>query len=124
VRLSKRDAANQQVNYTYDVAGRVLTRAWAKGVVTTYGYTAGQLTSVEYSNDPTNTPTVNITYDRIGRPVRRANIPLAETLYAYDAATLALDTETVTIDPDGSGSLTANTRILDRSRDSLGRESA
>jgi YD repeat-containing protein len=120
--LSKRDAANQQVNYTYDVAGRVLTRTWARGVVTTYGYTAGQLTSVEYSNDPTNTPAVSIAYDRLGRPVRRANAPLAETLYNYDPATLALDTETVTIDPDGPGSLPALTRILDRDQDTLGRE--
>jgi RHS repeat-associated protein len=91
-------------------------------VVTTYSYTAGQITSVEYANDPTNTPTVNITYDRLGRPVRRANAPFAETLYNYDPATLALDTETVTIDPDGPGSLPSLTRILDRDQDALGRE--
>jgi YD repeat-containing protein len=33
-----------------------------------------------------------------------------------------LDTETVTIDPDGPGSLPALTRILDRDQDTLGRE--
>ena len=93
-------------------------------MVTTYAYVAGQLTLVQYTNDPTDTSTVNITYDRLGRPVRRANALLAETLYAYDAATLALDTEKVTIDPDGSGSLLALTRILDHSTDNLGRESA
>jgi YD repeat-containing protein len=122
VLLWKRDAADQQVTYTRDIAGRVLTRTWARGVVTTYGYTAGQLTSVQYTNDPTNTPTVNNTYDRLGRLVRRANAPFAETLYNYDPATLALDTETVTIDPDGPGFLPALTRILDRDQDTLGRE--
>jgi RHS repeat-associated protein len=43
--------------------------------------------------------------------------------YSYDPATLALDTETITIDPDGSGSLPALTRVLDRSTDTFGRQS-
>jgi RHS repeat-associated protein len=121
VLLGKRDAANQEVTYTYDIAGRVLTRTWARGVVTTYSYIAGQLTSTTYTNDPANTPAVSIAYDRLGRQVSQSN-GLATTDYDYDSGTLALDTETVTIDPDGPGPLPALTRILDRSRDNLGRE--
>jgi RHS repeat-associated protein len=119
--LSKRDAADQQVNYTYDVAGRVLTRTWARGVVTTYGYTAGQLTSVEYANDPTNTPTVNIAYDRLGRITDQSN-DRSTTDYDYDPASPRLIREETTIDPDGAaGPLPSLTRTIDRSRDNLQR---
>jgi RHS repeat-associated protein len=121
VLLSKRDAADQQVNYTYDVAGRVLTRTWARGVVTTYGYTAGQLTSVQYTNDPTNTPTVSIAYDRLGRITDQSN-DRSTTDYDYDPATLRLIREETTIDPDGAaGPLPSLTRVIDRSRDNLQR---
>ena len=128
--LEKVHADGNKTTYSYDIAGRLATRTWARGVVTTYGYTTGQLTSVDYTNDPANTPAVSIAYDRLGREVRRAgvppapgSIPLAETLYDYDPATLALDTETITIDPDGSGPLPGLTRILDRSKDVLNRDS-
>jgi RHS repeat-associated protein len=121
VLLSKRDAADQQVNYTYDVAGRVLTRTWARGVVTTYGYTAGQITSVEYTNDPTITPAVNIAYDRLGRINNQSN-DRSTTDYDYDPATLRLIREETTIDPDGAaGLLPSLTRSIDRSRDNLQR---
>ena len=46
---------------------------------------------------------------------------LASTAYAYDA-NLRPDTETITLDPDGNGGLPALTRVLDRSRDTLGRD--
>jgi RHS repeat-associated protein len=99
----------------------VLTRTWARGVVTTYGYTAGQLTSVEYSNDPTNTPTVNIAYDRLGRITDQSN-DRSTTDYDYDPASLRLIREETTIDPDGAaGPLPSLTRTIDRSRDNLQR---
>lgn len=51
--------------YTYTDAGRLETRAWARGVVTTYAYNdAGDLASVTYSD---STPSVANTYDRLGR---------------------------------------------------------
>ncbi len=120
--LGKRDAANQEVTYTYDIAGRVLTRTWVRGVVTTYGYLAGELTSTTYTNDPANTPSVVMSYDRLGRQTASSSL-LSSVYYAYDPVTLALDTETVVIDPDGSGSLPSLTRVLDRSDDALDRQS-
>jgi RHS repeat-associated protein len=62
--------------YTYTLGGRLKTRTWARGVVTTYTYgfddwdydsIHGDLLSVEYSNDPLMTPAVAYTYDRAGR---------------------------------------------------------
>ncbi|AHF92643.1 type IV secretion protein Rhs [Opitutaceae bacterium TAV5] len=63
--LNKRYADNQGPAYTYTPAGRLATRTWARGVVTTYDYTdAGDLASVAYSD---STPAVTHTYDRSGR---------------------------------------------------------
>ena len=78
---------------------------------------------MDYSD---TTPDVTNTYDRLGRKTSNSSL-LSSVLqssvsYSYDPANLALDTETVTIDPDGSGSLPALTRILDRDQDALGRE--
>ena len=52
-------------SYTYTAAGRLLTRTWARGVTTTYGYdAAGDLNSVSYSD---STPGMTNTFDRQGR---------------------------------------------------------
>src|SRR5262249_49952443 len=52
-------------SYTYTVAGRLATRTWARGVITTYGYdNAGGVTTVSYSD---STPGVTYTFDRVGR---------------------------------------------------------
>lgn len=62
---NKRYNDNTGPNYTYTAAGRLLTRSWARGVTTTYGYNdAGDLTSVDYSD---STPDVTYGYDRRGR---------------------------------------------------------
>lgn len=62
----KRYADNQGPDYTYTGAGRLATRTWARGVVTTYAYNhAGDLSGVTYSD---STPAVIMTYDRLGRP--------------------------------------------------------
>ena len=54
-------------SYTYTDAGRLLTRAWARGITTTYGYDyAGQLTSISYSDNGV-TPGITYTLDRLGR---------------------------------------------------------
>jgi len=58
-------------SYTYKPSGRLLTRTWARGVTTTYGYNAaGDLSGVDYSDD---TPDVTIAYDRLGRPKTRTD---------------------------------------------------
>ena len=68
---SKTDAAGKAVRYTYDQAGQLHTRIWARkedgttDLVTTYAYdAAGRLTGTDYSDD---TPDVAITLDRTGR---------------------------------------------------------
>lgn len=64
--LNKRYADNQGPGYTYKPSGRLLTRTWTRGIVTTYGYTAaGDLNSVDYSD---STPDVTLQFDRSGRP--------------------------------------------------------
>lgn len=53
------------VVYDYTAAGRVQTRTWERGVITTYGYTdAGDLETIDYSD---STPDVSLSYDREGR---------------------------------------------------------
>jgi RHS repeat-associated protein len=62
---SKAYADGTGPSYTYTSAGRLHTRAWIRGVTTTYGYdNAGGLTSVSYSDA---TPSVVNGYDRLGR---------------------------------------------------------
>lgn len=68
VLISKTDASNRSVTYSYEAAGRVKTRTWARNLVTTYSYTpAGALSGIVYSD---NTPPVSHLYDRAGRPVQ------------------------------------------------------
>ena len=55
--------------YTYTPTGRLLTRAWARGITTTYGYdNAGALTSVAYSDG--STPGIAYVNDRRGRSIQ------------------------------------------------------
>ena len=63
-------------DYTYTPGGRLKTRTWARGVVTTYGYgfddaNSGndypELVQVDYTSDPQATPSITYTYDRRGR---------------------------------------------------------
>lgn len=53
------------ISYSYTPAGRLQTRTWARGIVTTYGYDAGgSLTNISYSD---STPAVAYAFDRMGR---------------------------------------------------------
>lgn len=67
---SKTDAAAKTVSYTYNTRGLLATRAWARGVTTTYSYssTTAEQTGITYS-DSTTTPLV-YTYDRMGKTSR------------------------------------------------------
>jgi len=61
----KRYADNTGPDYSYTSAGRLLTRTWARGIVTTYtNNAAGELLGIAYSD---STPGVSFTYDRRGR---------------------------------------------------------
>ena len=65
--LSKTDAAGRTVSYTYTPRWQLATRTWARGVTTTYTYSAvtGEQTGITYSD---GTPNLSYTYDRLGRP--------------------------------------------------------
>jgi RHS repeat-associated protein len=120
--LSKRDAENQGATYTYTPDGKLLTRTWARGVVTTYGYdSANRLVTTTYSNDSDLTPDVTLAYDRLGRPTSQSN-GLATSSFSYDPLTLLLDTETLSYDFNGDATPDL-VRVLDRSQDALSRSS-
>jgi RHS repeat-associated protein len=84
------DANQPGPSYTYTPAGRLMTRTWARGVVTSYGYNnAGQLFSVNYSDD---TPDVVMQFDRRGRTTAITDAVGARTLsYASDGSLLTED---------------------------------
>jgi RHS repeat-associated protein len=98
--LQKQDAAGQAPQYTYDTAGRLKTRTWARpkvgggALVTTYSYDpgTGDLASVDYND---STPDVTYSYDRLGRQNAVADAAGSRT-FGYDPATLQLSTETMT----------------------------
>ena len=98
--LSKTDATSQAVSYAYDVAGRLTSRTWARGVVTTYGYdpTVADLATVEYSNA---TPPVDYSYDRLGR----STVITTDVVAQNRTDNLLLDTEVVQQDLDGNGTV-------------------
>jgi RHS repeat-associated protein len=59
------DGGTAGPTYTYTPAGRLETRAWARGVTTTYDYdSAGGLLTIEYSD---STPAVTNSYNRRGQ---------------------------------------------------------
>lgn len=124
--------------YHYTPGGRLKSRTWARGSHTRYDYAHGQLTHVRYftsaaadtgtnpGNDPA-TPDVVRSYDALGRP-QSVSSSVSQSQFAYDdtsttnpphVATRTLDTETLTIDPDGTGGLAQLTRVIDRTTDAL-----
>lgn len=73
-------------SYTYSAAGRLTSRTWARGVVTTNTYdNAGQLATIDYSD---STPDVEFTYDRQGRQITSAAGGLTTTRTFNDAGQL------------------------------------
>ena len=68
--------------YTYKPSGRLATRAWKRGITTTYGYNlVGELLTVSYSGGTVSTPSTTYGYDRLGRQasVVRNGITTART---------------------------------------------
>jgi RHS repeat-associated protein len=113
--VSKTDAAAKTVGYTYDNAGRPLTRSWHRGVSSTYSYNSfGQIWESTHS-DGGITPGSTFIYDRLGRPATTTQVGGHSWAYTYDASTLRPDTETITYNT-GASTLT---RVIDRSFDSL-----
>jgi RHS repeat-associated protein len=74
-------------SYLYTAAGRLHTRAWVRGVTTTYGYdNAGGLSTVSYSD---STPGVTYTNDRLGRQSAASWNGITDTV-SYNLASLLL----------------------------------
>ena len=95
--------------YTYTPDGRLATRTWARGIVTTYSYDDnGSLTNTVYSD---GTPTISLAYNRAGRQVR-AEDAAGVTTFLYDDFG-ALINETVLG--------VAGTNTIERFYDSFGR---
>jgi len=108
--LGKRYADNTGPTYTFTAAGRLQTRTWARGAMTTYSYgPAGDLTGVDYSDA---TSDVAIAYDRVGR-LKTMTDGAGTRMLSYHASG-QLEDETYT-----SGLL--NGLSVDRSFDSLHR---
>ena len=119
--LQKKHADGNGPVYTYDAAGRIATRTWARSLgtpgsgsgllVTTYAYSAttGDMLGTTYSD---STPAVGFTYDRLGRQATVTDAAGTRAL-AYSVTDLQLDSEGL---PDYFGS-----RMLTRQRDTLGR---
>lgn len=63
----KQDAATKAVIYTHDEMGRVKTRTWARGNISTYSYdpNTGEMIGQSYSD---GTTPATFAYDRGGRP--------------------------------------------------------
>ncbi len=92
---AKTYADSHGTTYTYDTAGRLATRTWARivggnALVTTYSYssTTGEMTGVDYSDA---TPDVTFTYTRLGQQATVTDATGSRT-FAY-TTTLELDTE-------------------------------
>lgn len=99
---NKRDNDSKGPDYAYWPSGRLKTRTWQRGVVTTYGYTnAGEVNSITYSD--AITPSVSQTYDRLGRPETTTDAAGLLTR-SYDPVSLNLAGETYT----GSGMLSGH----------------
>jgi YD repeat-containing protein len=87
----KEYADGKGTDYTYSPAGRLKTRTWDRGIVTTYGYNAaGDLTTTDYSDA---TPDITITYTRWGAQDDVTDA-LGTRSFAYNAD-LTLNTETI-----------------------------
>ena len=84
VMTNKLYADGKGPHYTYTDDGKLATRTWARGIVTTYAYDGwGNLVETEYSD---NTPTVTVAYDALGRQVEAhdaAGVTLATPSTAY-----------------------------------------
>ena len=78
-------------SYGYTSAGRLKTRTWARGVITTNGYNAaGEVGSVTYSDGSTSN--VLYGYDRRGRAAAITNGATVCTLIYNDAGQLLTET--------------------------------
>ena len=97
--------------YTYTPDGKLATRTWVRGIVTTYTYdNAGNLTRTEYDDNGV-TPTVTLAYNRTGRQTE-AHDAAGVTTFIYDAYGANTNETVIGV---------AGTNIIDRYYDTFGR---
>jgi RHS repeat-associated protein len=76
---NKRYPDNTGPDYTYQPSGRLASRTWARGVVTTYSYNnAGEQSLIDYAD---STADVSFSYDRLGRMTNVVNGAMTTTVY-------------------------------------------
>jgi len=84
------DGGNAGPSYGYTPAGRLLSRAWARGITTTNSYNNnGDLSSTSYSD---STPSVAMGYDRRGRATTVTNGTAVCSLTFNDANQMLSET--------------------------------
>ena len=96
--------------YDYTPDGKLATRTWARGIVTTYSYDDnGSLTNTVYSD---GTPTISLAYNRAGRQVR-AEDAAGVTTFLYDDFGAVTNETVIGV---------AGTNTIERFYDSFGRD--
>ena len=96
--------------YTYTDDGKLATRTWARGIITTYAYDGwNNLTNTSYSDD---TPTVTVAYDAFSRQVE-VHDAAGVTTFAYDAFGANTNETVVGV---------AGTNVIERFTDAYGRD--
>ena len=110
VMTNKLYADGKGPRYTYTDDGKLATRTWARGIVTTYAYDGwNNLTNTSYSDD---TPTVTVDYDALGRQVE-ARDAAGVTTFAYDAYGANTNEAVIGV---------AGTNVIERFTDAYGRD--
>lgn len=90
-----------QADYAYTPAGRMKSRTWERGVSTTYGYDAGYIDTVDYSD---STPDIGVTYNPFGL-AERIDQGGNRSTFTYDSSYTVLREETVSYDSNGNGAV-------------------
>ena len=73
-----------RTEYTYSADGKLVSRKWARGVLTNYEYDANDnLVRISYSD---NTPSISFTYDRVGNVTTAIVANSSTNCYYYNKA--------------------------------------
>ena len=98
--------------YTYTPDGKLATRTWARGIVTTYSYDDnGALTNTVYSD---STPAITLAYNRAGRQIQAIDAA-GVTTFLYDGFGALINETVIGV---------AGTNTIERFYDDFGRSLA
>jgi len=106
--------------YTYTPDGRLATRTWARGIVTTYSYDDnGALTNTVYSD---GTPTISLAYNRAGRQIQAIDAAGVTTFLYDEYGSLTNETVRCTRGALAAWQGEESTNVVSRFYDSFGRD--